>query len=193
MAWRLTNDRCPLTIPCLWYWNRLDVVLSCYIHKIVGWRGIEQIACFKVVVSYLNIDQKNKSRDERQLQNIWERSKLNLTQSANMTCTRERCSCWQSYNQKLFILPPVLSVLKKDEGRVFPHSSVGKSSVCNAGDLGSIPRLGISPGEGNGNPLQYSCLENSMDRGAWQSKGLQESAWLAAKLLPWREITHFGY
>ena len=38
---------------------------------------------------------------------------------------------------------------------------------CNAGDTGSIPESGISPGEGNGNPLQYSCLENSMDRGAW--------------------------
>ena len=42
-----------------------------------------------------------------------------------------------------------------------------KASACNAGDLGSIPGLGRSPGEGNGNPLQYSCLENPMDRGAW--------------------------
>ena len=50
----------------------------------------------------------------------------------------------------------------------FPHSTVGKESACNAGDLGSIPGLGRSPGEGNGNPLQYSCLENPMDRGAWQ-------------------------
>ena len=48
----------------------------------------------------------------------------------------------------------------------FPHSSVGKESACNAGDLGSIPGLGRSAGEGNGNPLQYSCLENPMDRGA---------------------------
>ena len=45
--------------------------------------------------------------------------------------------------------------------------SDGKASACNAGDLGSIPGLGRSPGEGNGNPLQYSCLENSMDGGAW--------------------------
>ena len=49
----------------------------------------------------------------------------------------------------------------------FPGGSDGKASACNAGDLGSIPELGRSPGEGNGNPLQYSCLENSMDRGAW--------------------------
>ena len=49
----------------------------------------------------------------------------------------------------------------------FPGDSVGKESACNAGDPGSIPGLGRSPGEGNGNPLQYSCLENSMDRGTW--------------------------
>ena len=46
---------------------------------------------------------------------------------------------------------------------------VGKESACNAGDLGSIPGSGRSPGEGNGNPLQYSCLENPRDRGAWQA------------------------
>ena len=51
----------------------------------------------------------------------------------------------------------------------FPYNSVGKESACNAGDLGSIPRLGRSPGEGNGNPVQYSCLENPTDRGAWQA------------------------
>ena len=49
----------------------------------------------------------------------------------------------------------------------FPHSSVGKESTCNAGDPGSIPGSGRPPGEGNGNPLEYSCLENPMDRGAW--------------------------
>jgi len=49
----------------------------------------------------------------------------------------------------------------------FCHSSVGKESICNAGDPGLIPVLGRFPGEGNGNPLQYSCLENPMDRGAW--------------------------
>ena len=49
----------------------------------------------------------------------------------------------------------------------FPGGSDGKASVYNVGDPGSIPGLGRSPGEGNGNPLQYYCLENSMDRGAW--------------------------
>ena len=51
----------------------------------------------------------------------------------------------------------------------FPRGSAGKESACNAGDPGSIPGLGRSPGEGNGNPLQDSCLENPMDRGDWQA------------------------
>ena len=49
----------------------------------------------------------------------------------------------------------------------FPGSLDSEESACNARDPGSIPGLGRSPGEGNGNPLQYSCLENSMDRGPW--------------------------
>ena len=49
----------------------------------------------------------------------------------------------------------------------FPCGSVVKVSACNAGDLGSILGSGRSPGEGNGNPFQYSCLENPMDRGTW--------------------------
>ena len=48
--------------------------------------------------------------------------------------------------------------------------STNKESTCNAGDLGSIPELGGSPGFGNGNPCQYSCLENPMARGAWGCK-----------------------
>ena len=50
----------------------------------------------------------------------------------------------------------------------FPHSSVGKESACNAGDLG-IPGSGRAPGGGHGNPLQCSCLENLKDRGAWRA------------------------
>ena len=49
----------------------------------------------------------------------------------------------------------------------FPGVSEGKESACNAGDLVLVPVVGRSPGEGNGYPLQYSCLENSKDRGAW--------------------------
>ena len=49
----------------------------------------------------------------------------------------------------------------------FPSSSDGKASACNAGDLGSVPGSGRSPGKGNGYPLQYPCLKNPMDRAAW--------------------------
>ena len=56
-----------------------------------------------------------------------------------------------------------LSIIKMG----FPGGSDGKVSACNAGDPGLITGSGRSPGEGNGNPLQYSCLGNPMDRGAW--------------------------
>ena len=51
----------------------------------------------------------------------------------------------------------------------FPGGSLIKNPPANAGDLGSIPGLGSSPGGGNGNPFQYSCLENSIDRGTWRA------------------------
>ena len=65
----------------------------------------------------------------------------------------------------------VLSVFESlqllSTGYIIPRGSDGKASACNAGDLGSIPGLGRSPGEENGNSLQYSYVENSMDGGAW--------------------------
>ena len=64
------------------------------------------------------------------------------------------------YEYKVYI-----TILWLNQG--FPGGSVGKEPTCNAGDPGSIPGWGRSPGEGNGNPLQYSCLENPMNRGAW--------------------------
>ena len=66
-----------------------------------------------------------------------------------------------------FFLVPGIDLNKAVQVLDFPCSSVGKESSFRAGDLGSIPGLGRSPGEGNGNPLKYSCLENPMDRGAW--------------------------
>ena len=60
---------------------------------------------------------------------------------------------------------PVFPSLDLNQG--FPSGSDSKESVCNEGDPGSIPGLRRFPGEGKGNPLQYSCLENAMDRGAW--------------------------
>ena len=61
----------------------------------------------------------------------------------------------------------------------FPGGSDGKESDCNAGNLDSIPGVGRSPGEGNGNSLQYSCLENPTDRGAW---------WATFHVVPKRKI-----
>ena len=63
----------------------------------------------------------------------------------------------------MFIIFGCLLVIKYE----FPGGSDGKASAYNVGDLGSIPGSGRSPGEGNGNLLQYSCLKNPMDRGAW--------------------------
>ena len=59
--------------------------------------------------------------------------------------------------------------MRKSQTHQPASSSVGKESACSAGDLGSIPESGRCPGRGNGNPLQYSCLENPMDRGALQA------------------------
>ena len=59
-----------------------------------------------------------------------------------------------------------LTQYQGDYNMGFPRGSEVKASACNEGDLGSNPGLGRSPGEGNGNPLQYSCLENLMNRGA---------------------------
>ena len=74
---------------------------------------------------------------------------------------------WESSELQFILLNSNSQILVGNTG--FPCSSVGKESACNAGDLGSIPGSVRSPGEGNGNPPQYSCLENSMDRGAWWS------------------------
>ena len=76
---------------------------------------------------------------------------------------------------------------EKNEG--VPYSSDGKESAYNAGDLGSVPRSGRSPGETNDNPIQYPCLETPMDRGAWratvhasQRVGHDERLWLSLSI-----------
>ena len=89
--------------------------------------------------------------------------------------TRVQSLGWEALLEKgmathssiLASLPPKKRGGSKKYLQCFPGGSSGKASVYNAGDLGSIPGLGRSPGEGNGNPLQYYCLENPMDRGAW--------------------------
>ena len=73
----------------------------------------------------------------------------------------------------------------------FPGGSVVKSPPANAGNSGSIPGLGRSPGEGSGNPLQYSCLGNPMDGGAWQATihGVTEECWTQLSA----QTTHGGH
>ena len=61
----------------------------------------------------------------------------------------------------------VINIIKKNKGGASVVAQMVKASACNVGDSGSIPGWGRFSGEGNGNPLQYSCLENSMDGGAW--------------------------
>ena len=73
---------------------------------------------------------------------------------------------------------PILALLFPTMHPGFPGGSDGKESACNAGDPGSILGLGRSLGEGNGSPLQYSCLENFMDRGAWQTTVHGVAHWL---------------
>ena len=73
------------------------------------------------------------------------------------------------------------------KARGFPGGSAGKESACNAGDLGSIPGLGRSAGEGHGNPLQYCCLENLMERRPWwaTAHGVTKSwTWLSDITIP---------
>ena len=72
----------------------------------------------------------------------------------------------------------------------FPHSSVSEESACIAGDPGLTPGLGRSLGEGNGNPLQHSCLENSLRRGAWQAKSMESQEWTWLKRLKIRSWNH---
>ena len=74
------------------------------------------------------------------------------------------CVCSRKRPGERYFLPVFLSVCL---ALSFSGGSDGKASAYNAGDPGSIPGLGRSPGEGNGNPLQYSCLENPLDGGTW--------------------------
>ena len=71
-------------------------------------------------------------------------------------------------DQATFTFRPILK-FRIRKGRGFPGGSNSKESACSARDPSSVPGSGRSPGEGDGNLLQYSCLENSMDRGAWQA------------------------
>ena len=88
-----------------------------------------------------------------------------LGKKHKMDCPRQT-----AYMIILFLMNFFETVLHINQNCSFPGGLDSKVSAYNVGDLGSIPGLGRSPGEGNGTPLQYSCLENPMDGGAWQAK-----------------------
>ena len=92
----------------------------------------------------------------------------NKVQNGYMPCSRSHSQQWQSEAGTQLPWPWLFpTILYFFWG--FPAGSDGNEAACNAGDQGSIPGSGRSPGEGNGYPLQYSYLENSMDRGTWQA------------------------
>ena len=74
---------------------------------------------------------------------------------------------WQIDEEEMETVRDFISL--SNNGKGFPGGSDGEESTCEAGDLGLIPGSGRSSGEGNGYPLQYSCLETPMDKGAWQA------------------------
>ena len=86
----------------------------------------------------------------------------------NMPCAKQvRSHALWFHGDLIRLMEETVSGLYTGLPMDFPGGSDGKASACNAGEPGSIPGSARSPGEGNGNPLQYSCLENSMDGGAW--------------------------
>ena len=93
---------------------------------------------------------------------------VRATLGSRKAVTRGALAC-QCFRHSASQLVSKASWLYQLSFKGFPHSSVDKQSACNAGDPGSIPGWERSPGEGNGNPLQYSRLENPTDRGAWQA------------------------
>ena len=98
---------------------------------------------------------------------LWSITVIKLNE-AYIPGVNSTCSCYSIHSSWIQFANILLRIFASVLG--FPSGSVGKNLTANAGDLGSIPGLGRSLGEGNGNPLQYSCLENPMNRGAWQAR-----------------------
>ena len=101
----------------------------------------------------------------------WAYSADNRTKSfpGQRTGENEKRNPWRGSRQRPAATERRTCLLLLCTHQGFPDGSDDKESTCSAGALGSIPGLGRSPGERNGNPLQYSCLENPMDRGAWRA------------------------
>ena len=96
------------------------------------------------------------------------RYQVTTVRMVNIRKTKEN-NYWQECGEKGTLGYCWCKLVRHCGKQDFPGSSSGKESACNVGNLGSVPGLGRSPGGGNGNPLQYSCLENLMDRGALQA------------------------
>ena len=92
--------------------------------------------------------------------------KVKYVKSTGLKEDNFSCIC---YSRQLNASEVTCFCLIFQETQGFPGDLEGKASACNVGDPGSVPESGRSPGEGNGNPLQYSCLENPMDGGAWEA------------------------
>ena len=99
---------------------------------------------------------------------LWERGMSWLTIAVSKVC-----GSLSLYSPPYKLWAPLLLPGLSSYLWSFPSDSDNKESACKVGDLSWIPGSGRSAGEGNGNPLQYPCLENSMDRGAWQATGSQ--------------------
>ena len=106
------------------------------------------------------------SMSETQKREMGQEHKCSHNKHSNISY-RSEWDWHRSHNVTLVLSLDIHSTKRVNLG--FLGGSDGKASTCNAGDLGSIPELGRSSGEGNGNPLQYSCLENSMDGGTWRA------------------------
>ena len=99
----------------------------------------------------------------------WGHKELDMTET-NTPCYTIGCLYYYFSECILFLCADIRNKVKIQLH--IAGDSDSKESACNAGDLGLIPGSGRSPGEGNGSPLEYSCLENHMDRGAWQATPL---------------------
>ena len=100
-------------------------------------------------------------------------------QSCKQLCCPSAPTATSDTNCKSRLSPVLLTNCQLEVQRGFPGGSDSKESACNEGGPGSIPGSGRSLREGNGSPLQYSCLESSMDRGTWQSTGSQSQTRLS--------------
>ena len=140
--------------------NRRRKVVAVIYFIFLGSKITVDVDCRHEIKRHLLLERKAISNQDRILKSrdITLPTKVHLVKAMVFPVVRYRCESWsmkKAEHQRL------------DAFELWYDGSDGKASACNVGDLGSTPGSGRSPGEENGNPLQYSCLENPMDRGAW--------------------------